>query len=163
MANLLKVAALTILWIVLTETLAPVFVVSGVVASLFTVYFSKKFLPFPEIGNVNFYKLVFYPFFLIGQVYKSGFYVIKIIFTGQKTYFVESKTSIKSSELRGLLAMSMTLTPGTIEVEERNGTITAAILCGKNDTDPNTLSDKDKSALMFGSLEKYIARAEGSR
>ena len=108
---------LTLVWIVLGEALSWVTVTLGLAVSIGCVYACAKFLPFESVSNLRLWRLILYPFFLVGQIYLSGFYVIKVILTGSKVEVSTAKTEIDSDFLRVLLGNSITLTPGSILLE----------------------------------------------
>lgn len=150
------VPALTVVWIILMEEISVLSVVLGVVTGVLVSVFSKKFLPSQEISNVNFFKLITYPFYLIGQIYVAGVAVIKIILTGSVVDIVTVKTALKSEALRVILADSVTLTPGSILLKLDKENLTLLWIRGKDThADPDTAGE-----LLKGALERRLLKAE---
>jgi len=158
MKNILAIVILTAIWIILVESFEPIFVISGILASTVSVMVSKRFLPLKEIEDVSFRKLVFYPFFLVGQIYSGGFYVIKIILSGQRTDLVTIKTSLKSDVLRVILADTITLTPGSVLLDLTDDEIMVVWLRNKNAPDVELVQNKDE--LLKGNIEKMLFKAQ---
>jgi len=117
--------ALTVVWIVLMEQISWQALAMGMISSMVCLHFGGKFLPYAEIESIDFYKLVTFPFFLLGQIYIAGIDVMRIILKGSKVEVINIKTELKSDALRVMLADCITLVPGSIllELEEENATI----------------------------------------
>jgi multicomponent Na+:H+ antiporter subunit E len=111
------VLCLTAIWIIFTETISLDNGVIGAGIATLTVLFTRKFLPAKIKGNFSFFRLVTFPFFLIGQIYVAGFQIIKVMFTGSKISIVTLKTELKEEALRVVLVDSITLTPGSILID----------------------------------------------
>ena len=148
--------ALTIVWVILREQLLLLDVLAGFALSIICLYFFHKFLPLGNIEDVSFVKLITYPFYLIGQIYLSGLYVIKIIFIGAKVDIVDIKTTIKNDTLRVILADSITLTPGSILLELKEETLT--LLWLRSIRAPECTDDAD--VLLKGGLEERLLKAQ---
>ena len=158
MRNLFVIAGMTIIWIILVESFAPFFLISGVIVSTVSLYFSKKYLPLKEIENVAFSKLIFFPFYLIGQIYLSSLYVMKIILVGERVDVVEIKTTLEEESLASLLADIITLIPGAISLDVTGDTIMIAWLRKKTDPDPELVKNKDE--ILKGKLEDKLMKAQ---
>lgn len=148
----------TSIWIIFVESLSPVFIAVGIAASVACLYFSKVYLPLGKIDDINFAKLIFYPFYMIWQIYAGGIYVIKIILAGQRVDFVEVNTEIKSETLRVILADSITLTPGSILIELTDSRILIVWLRKKSDPNPELVTNKDE--IIKGHLERKLIKAQ---
>ena len=149
---------MTVIWIILVESFAPLQVISGLVVSSIVLYFSKKYLPLKEIENVAFSKLIFFPFYLIGQIYLSSFYVMKIIWVGERVDIIEIKTTLKEDSLKALLADTITLIPGAVSLDVIGDTITIAWLRKRNEPDPELVTNKDE--ILKGKLEHKLLKAQ---
>ena len=150
------VPALTLLWVILMEELSIMSVALGVLTGIIVTLFSRRFLPYQQIENVNFFKLLTYPFFLIGQTYVAGFMVIKIFIKGAVVDIVTVKTKLKNETLRVILADSITLTPGSILLDLDENNITLLWMKDKETkTDPEIAGE-----LLKGKLEKRLLKAE---
>jgi len=154
--NIYSIAALILVWIVLRETFSLFTVIIGAVLSIACVYFYHKYLPLKRIKNVKFPRLAFYVFYLIGQIYLAGFYVIKLIILGAKADVIELKTKVTNDSLKVLLADSITLTPGSILLDLENENIT--LLCLKEKNDTRDLEAMDN--FLKGRLENQLLKVQ---
>lgn len=154
--NIYSVTALILVWIILRETFSLSTVIIGAVLSVACVYFYHKYLPLKRVRNVKFLKLIFYVFYLIGQIYIAGFYVIKLIVLGAKADVIELKTKVTNESLKVLLADSITLTPGSILLDLKDENITLLCLKEKNDTrDLEAMDD-----FLKGRLENQLLKVQ---
>jgi len=154
--NIFKVAILTIVWLVLRESVSPADIFFGVAVSLLCVWYSQKFIPLASITGVKFFKLIPYFFYLIWQIYLSGFSVIKMILTDATTYTVTVKTTLQNETLRVILGDSVTLTPGSTLLDITDDNITVVLLCSKRD--PAPLENVDEK--IKGNLENWLLKME---
>jgi len=154
--NIYSIAALIIVWVILRETFTLSTVIVGVILSIACVYFYHKYLPLKRVSNVNFLRLTFYVFYLIGQIYLAGFYVIKLIIRGAKADVIELKTKVTNESLKVLLADSITLTPGSILLDLDDENIT--LLCLKEKNDTRNLEDMDN--FLKGRLENQLLKVQ---
>ena len=148
---------LTIIWVILCESITIFSVLTGIGISACCVYFYYHFLPFPKISGINFFRLALYPFYLLGQVYLSAFNAIKLILTGANVSTIEVKTQISNALLRTLLANSITLTPCTVSLELNDDTITVLLLSGKVNGRQDT---ENAVASIKNTLEKMLLKAQ---
>ena len=116
-SSIISVLSLTVIWIILTESISPINIGIGVAAGIVTTIFLKKFLPVKKIDDVYFYKLITFPFYLIAQIYVAGFQVIWVVLKGSRVGVITLKTKIKSEALRVILVDSITLTPGSVLID----------------------------------------------
>lgn len=152
-----KVALLTLIWIVLREEVSLFTVAVGIGVSILCIWYSWKFLPIKTITGVNFFKLILYFFYLIGQIYVSGIYVIKIILKGKaRADLVEIKTSIANDTLRVILADSITLTPGSVMLDLTDDNITVMWL--RETHEPKHVDNAGD--LIKGHLEEKLLKTE---
>jgi len=148
--------ALTAIWVLLMEELSWQTIAIGMLVSMLALHFCGKFLPYEEIKNINFFKLITYPFYLVGQIYVAGFSVMRIIFKGSVIGIVTIKTNLKEEPLRIILADSITLTPGSILLELENQDLTLLWV-----RDKYTPGDSETASKMLKSgLERKLAKAE---
>jgi len=117
-------AALSVVWMTLSEDMSWRGLAIGLLVAMACMHFSVKFLPFKEVYDINFYKLMKYPFYLLWQIFLSGIEVAKLVLTNSaKSGVVEMPIRLKSETLRVMLMYSMTLTPGTIPFDIEGDTI----------------------------------------
>jgi len=147
---------LVIVWIILVEDYSPTTILTGLVVSTFCTYFFYRALPWKRVTDVDFANLITYPFFLIGQVYMAGFYVIKIIVKGGKIEVLELGTQLKSEYLRALLAHSTTLTPGSIALDMKGDKLEVLWLREVGDMPDISVAD----AIIKGKLEERLIKAQ---
>ena len=147
--------ALTLIWVVLMESISWYTVLSGLVLGIICLLFFRKFIPLERIGDVCFLKFAPYPFYLIGQIYIQGFFVIKMILTGVRVDIVEAQTELKSDFLKAILMNSITLTPGSIPLELEGKTLTILNLASASDENADESLDN-----LRARLEKQLAKAQ---
>jgi multisubunit Na+/H+ antiporter MnhE subunit len=130
---------------------------TGLLVVIVVMHLERKFLPYEEIKDVNFFKLATYPFFLIGQIYVSGWEVIKMMLTGCRIDVVNVKTPLKSDTLRFLLGDSITLIPGSVLLEIEEDRLTVLwIIPSKT---PH-LNEEETEEMMKGKLERRLGSAQ---
>ena len=154
--NIYSIAVLVLVWIILRETFSLFTLVVGVALSIACIYFYHKYLPLKRISNVKFLRLGGYVFYLIGQIYLAGFYVIKLIILGAKADVIKLKTKVTNESLKVLLADSITLTPGSILLDLNNENIT--LLCLKEKNDTRDLEAMDN--FLKGRLENQLLKVQ---
>jgi len=99
----------------------------GMFMSMLSMHLMGKFFDFDEIQDVNFYKLIGYPFWLISRIYVDAFFLIKLVLTDSKWGIMTTKLELENESLRIVLADSITLTPGSVYLERDEETI--SLLC----------------------------------
>ena len=144
--------ALTIMWVIFNENASPLtFLVGGLVSSA-CIWFTNRYIPSRLDLPINFFKLALYGIFLIGQVYMSGFNVIKLILTGATSELVETTTEIEDVSLRAILAASITLTPGSSVISLDGNKLTIVWMRKHPVADPG--------AVLKGKLEERVMRVK---
>ena len=159
-SHIVLVAVLTIVWAILIESFSLFTFASGLFISGCCVFFSSRFLPLDKIKGVSFGRLVFYPFYLIGQVFLSATYVGKIVFKGGKIDIVKVKTNIKNDSIRVILADSITLTPGSVMLELEGDNMTILWLREKGSPEIETIGERYIVEGIMGRLEKKLIVAQ---
>lgn len=129
------ILALTLIWTILMEEFSWQNAAIGMFMSMLCLHMIGKFLPFKEIENVDFYSLILYPFWLISQIYRDAFFMIKRICTGAKWGIITDQLELENEVLRIILADSITLIPGSIFVDIEDDEITILTMCDKNAPD----------------------------
>ena len=154
--NIYSIVILIFVWIVLRETFSLSSLIVGIVLSIGCLYFYHKFLPLKQVENIKYHRLILYVFYLIGQIYVSGLYVIGLIFKGASVDIIDLKTKITNESLKILLADSITLTPGSILLVLKDDTLTLLCLKRKNDTrDLKAMDD-----FLKGHLENQLMKVQ---
>ena len=159
-SNIVLVVVLTLVWAILIESFSLLTIASGIFISGCCVFFSSRFLPLDRVKGVSFDKLVFYPFYLIGQVFVSATYVGRIIFKGGTIDIVKIKTNITNNSIRVILADSITLTPGSVMLELDGENMTILWLREKGSPEIETLGERYVVEGIMGRLEKKLIVAE---
>ncbi len=118
-----------LIWIVINDgaTLMNIFI--GIIVTIFSIVIANYLLDFSYLDAFSLppVKLIKYLLFLIKEIYISGIRATIMIITGKiKPGFLVNKIdpNIKNVYLHNILAISITLTPGTITVENKDGTLT---------------------------------------
>lgn len=154
---LYAIILLTGTWIILSEDFSIVTLVSGIVISIVCLIISTRLLPAQKIKNVKIFRLVFYIFYLFGQIYLSAFKALKLILTGADVDIVNVKTQITNSFLQTILANSITLPPGTISLELNDNVITVLRLKKKTDDSLDAMSAGES---IKGRFEKMLLKMQ---
>ena len=115
------------LWMLLEGRWTVETVLTGIVLSTLVYLFCWKFLDYSPrrewavIRRIP--RAVGYLFWLIGQIFVSGFMTISRIWSGREVrpHLVSFRSALRTDPGRVLLSQSITLTPGTLTVDQRNG------------------------------------------
>lgn len=151
--SIFKIVVLTFLWVILREGFSVFELIIGVVLSTACVAYARKFLPLTGIENVKFYRLILYIFYLIGQIYVSGYHVIKIILHGHaRSDILQTKTKLNNKALRVILGESITLTPGSIMLDLDDDVLTVLLLLKGDEVLPPDKVDE----YIRGALEEKL-------
>jgi multicomponent Na+:H+ antiporter subunit E len=154
-AVIFATALLTLVWVILRESLTPRTILTGMAVSVCCLYFCHRFLPIPKTSGIRFFRLIIYLLYLIGQVYISGAAVIKLIFTGAAVEVVQVRTKITNTLLKTLLVNSITLIPGSVSLELQDDIITVLWLVKKS---AEKRMNPDEALLH--KLERMLKKAE---
>jgi multicomponent Na+:H+ antiporter subunit E len=152
--------ALALAWSLLMESFSLVVLISGIIVGFSCVLLSSRFLPVNKIKNVNFGKLITYPFFLLGQIFSSAIYVSKIIFKGAKIDIVNVDTKVSNDSIRVMLADSVTLTPGSVMLDLDGEKMTILWLRMRGSPDVSELTKEEMARQIMGKLESRLIIAE---
>ena len=155
--SLYLILSLTVIWIILRESVSAATVLIGLAASTCCVLFARKFIPLTKTEPVKPLRLVLYFFFLLGQIYIGGIAAVKVILFGAHVEIVEIKTKITSRLLRTILVNSITLVPGSIALDLTDDVITVLWLTRETDTPPDI---EKADELLKGKLERMLLKAE---
>lgn len=155
--NIVITLGLMCVWILLMESVSAGSLISGLIFSILTLWFCNGALPPGKISNVKLHKLALYPFFLLVQVYKAGFHVIKLIFTDATAEVVQVSTKLTNESLRIILLDSITLTPGSIAIKAKGNKIRLLWLKGKNE---ENLTKEEVAEHLKGPLESWLLKAQ---
>ena len=151
------IVLLTLIWVILREDISVLSVITGIAISVLCVFFCSKFIPVPKSSNINILRLTLYLLFLLKEIYKAGFWAIKVILTGSRIEIMEMKTVIKNQFSRTALANSITIVPGSISLDLKDDTITVLWLAEKGWDRQQT---KDAAGLIIGKMEKMLSKVQ---
>ena len=156
--NSIYVAAiLTVAWVILRENFTLLSVLTGIIISAGCVYFCYRLFPRSKTQDINLFRFLIYLLFLLGQIYKAGFWAVKVTLKGARSEIIETKTKISSLFLRTILANSITLVPGSVSLEMKDDVITVLWLMEKN---TNSLQTKEAAESIIGRLEKMLLKVQ---
>ena len=148
---------LLVIWVLLREDASLFTILTGVIICFGCIIYSRFFLPLNPIKNVKFHMLIPYLLYLFGQIYISGFYVIKMILKGKaRADIMDTKTLITNEALRVMLADSITLTPGSILLDLSEDVIKVVVLMSEDD--PQIPENVDE--IVKGRLEVKLLEAQ---
>ena len=147
--------ALFALWMLLEGRWTVETVLTGIVLSTLVYLFCWKFLDYSPrrewavIRRIP--RAVGYLFWLIGQIFVSGFMTISRIWSGREVrpHLVSFRSVLRTDPGRVLLSQSITLTPGTLTVDQRNGRFLV-----------HALDDAYTEGLQDSEMEKRILELE---
>ena len=147
--------ALFALWMLLEGRWTVEIVLTGIVLSTLIYLFCWKFLDYSPrrewavIRRIP--RAVGYLFWLIGQIFISGFMTISRIWSGREVtpHLVSFRTGLRTDPGKVLLSQSITLTPGTLTVDQRDGRFLV-----------HALDDAYTEGLQDSEMEKRIRKLE---
>ncbi len=153
---LLLLSALVGIWLIMNESVSVFYIAFGIAICIFAIYLSSKLL---DIDFVNtFYipplKLLKYIFFMLYSIYLSGIKATYSILSGKiSPNIVKNKidSRITNKHLHNIIANSITLTPGTITLDSKNGELT--VLCLHN----------EKNKRVCESFEPYMLEMQEAK
>lgn len=143
------------LWMLLEGRWTVETVLTGIVLSVLVYLFCWKFLdysPRREWAVIRrLPRAVGYLFWLIGQIFVSGFMTISRIWSGREVrpHLVSFRSALRTDPGRVLLSQSITLTPGTLTVDQRDGRFLV-----------HALDDAYTEGLQDSEMEKRILELE---
>ena len=155
--SFISLIALTLVWIILLEEISWRAFGIGILSSMASMYFGSKFLSYEEIKDLNYLRLVTYPFFLVWQIYLAGFQVIKIIFEGCRVSIVPIKTKLRLEVLRIILGDTITLIPGSVLLKLERKDLTVLWITSSK---APVLNKKDTEELIKGKIERRLTLAQ---
>ncbi|MCL2365953.1 MAG: Na+/H+ antiporter subunit E [Oscillospiraceae bacterium] len=154
--KVLGVFSLAVIWIVLRENFSLFDVALGVGAGIACLFFANRFLPAEPSEEIKLSRLITYPFWLVGQIYLSGFFVIKMIVLGARADIVHFNTRLNSNVLKVIMGNSITLVPGSITLDYHDSEYTVVWMRAKNASKPKG----DSGNAVKGKLEARLIKAD---
>ncbi len=153
---LFTVALLTIVWIVYNESVDLATVGLGVVLAFIALVLTDTFVmkeDYRQTYQISLVAILKYIPFIFLQIYISGFDAIYRVFTGKVNVgVVEIKTKLPTAFQRGLLSNAITLTPGTVTLDQEDDDMTIIWLdCATPDPD-------EAGETIKGNFERILLR-----
>ncbi len=121
-----------LIWVVMNDGVLGINTVVGALVVFKAVFISGKLLGFDyaDVFALSPFKLVGYVLFMIREIYIAGFHATRRIITGDIDpgfVTISLDPRIKSPFLRNIVGASITLTPGTITVDQKGEEL--VVLC----------------------------------
>ena len=143
------------LWMLLEGRWTVEIVLTGIVLSALIYLFCWKFLDYSPrrewavIRRIP--RAVAYLFWLIGQIFVAGFMTMSRVWSGRevKPHLVSFRSALRTDAGKVLLSQSITLTPGTLTVDQRDGRFLV-----------HALDDAFTEGLQDSEMEKRIRKLE---
>lgn len=156
---LFTVALLTIVWIVYNESADLATIGLGVVLAFIALILTDTFVmkeDYRQAYQINLVSVLKYIPFIFLQIYISGFDAIYRVFIGKVNVgVVEIKTKLPTEFQRSLLSNAITLTPGTVTLDQDDEDMTIIWLdCATPDPD-------EAGETIKGSFERILLREKG--
>ncbi len=149
------------LWVTVNDSINAFNVISGFLLCGLSIYISSKLLLINYVKEFSLplFKTLHYIIFMFCSIYKAGITATISILKGDvKPTFTTVKIDekIKSTFLHNIIANSVTLTPGTITVENNEGNLT--IMClHKNTAKQSPINDFEP---FMKSIQNSLNNAE---
>lgn len=145
-----------LLWIILNENISAATFFTGGVFGLLAVSFTENVLTFTNYSNTYNAKpfvMVKYFFYLVYQIYFSGFSTLKMILSHNiNPDIVTIETEIEDDFKKCILANSITLTPGTVTLDVKGKSLKVLwINCLTKDS-------KEAGEIIKGKLERKLLK-----
>jgi len=126
-SNIEVILLLFLMWIILFEEITSFVVITGILMSLVVVNFTNKFLlgrKYKSEYAIGLWTMIKYIIRLFYEMFISAIGVIPNI-TFNETYvkYVTVETELENDFLIAILANSITLTPGTVTIEQNGSTL----------------------------------------
>lgn len=152
----LKITTISLaIWIILNESISFNIIVLGIFFTFLSEFIVRKMLGLNYFDIINSIKLKIvlkYFFYLIVQIYTSGFSAISKIISGKTNVgIVEISTDLKEDMHITLLANSITLTPGTVTLDKVGNKL--KVLC----LDVVTFESEEAGKLIKKDFEKILS------
>ena len=112
--SIFAILALTLVWIILMDEVSWQNVAIGLMVGMVSLRVNTIYISIKEIKNVNFIKLAWFFIWLFGRMIAGTFSLIKQILLGAKWGIVKERIEINNEFLCSVLALSITLIPGTV-------------------------------------------------
>ncbi|WP_461207704.1 Na+/H+ antiporter subunit E [Clostridium sp. DL1XJH146] len=147
---------ITIFWIILNEELSLFNIIIGLLLGGFVIFVTNKFYinnNFSTNKTLNILFLVKFYFYLIYKIILSGLKLIPVIISGKENIkIVDIYTSLENKLNITLLSNAITLTPGTITVEQNGNHLKVLWI---NCTTENSAKAGE---IIKGDFERFIKR-----
>lgn len=155
---LVSTIVLCLIWVILTENNNIYNVIAGFALGFLCVFSSNKILPLisSKHKKVRFIAIIKYLAYLLWQIFNSGFEtILKIIKGDFNIGIVEIETSLEDDFLAAVLALSITLTPGTVALNRKSNKLSVLwIDCTTSDPqEAGAIIKKDFEKILLNSIK----------
>ena len=133
-------------------------IVSGLIISTICVTFAGRVLPLKKVTGFSYLGFLLFCLYLFGQIYISGFQVIKLIVLGARVDVVRTQTKLTNEFLRAMLGASVTLIPGSVLMDSKNEQFAFIWLRGKNA--PPLAELRDPGDMVKGKPEQKLLKVQ---
>mgnify|MGYP000194531735 CR=1 FL=1 len=149
---------LFLIWLLFSASINTYSIIIGIAGSFLIAIISyKAFIPFHQ-SHIRYiiaqpFYLIFFLFYLIFSIYYSSFIMLFTICKRESNVkLVHFRTYLNSDAARLLLALSITLTPGTICVDLNDDHLVV------NWFNSKTVHNKEAGELIKGTIEKILQK-----
>ena len=152
------VVLLSVVWMILNESLALHIVLSGPAVAVVVLYFTNRLVlkdDYHSYYHIRPLVLLKYCVVLVKQIYVAGFHAMaKIITKRVNVNIVEFDTRLKDDFHISLLANSITLTPGTVTMDKKGQRLQVIWI------DAHTLDSEQAGREIMGSFERLLLQSD---
>lgn len=149
---------LFLLWIIFNGNFTVEICIFGLIISAAVCFFMNRFAGYSFRKELKRVRLIpaalTYLGVLLVEIFKANFYMLKLLFKGQKRVrpaICTFRTSLRTDAARTILSNSITLTPGTITVALKDNELTVHCL-------DESLAEGIDASVFIRRLEKMEAR-----
>lgn len=138
---------ISIVWCTFNESFTPLNIIIGVALGNLLFKLSKKFLHEKNkgIGNHKNGSLSLYLIYILYEVYKNAFDLIKIILSGKLDPIIVETRTKAVGKVGSVIASSITLTPKTATINKTDDSI--IVVCAHQMTEGEILDDFEEKLL----------------
>lgn len=148
---------LSIFWLSLTQSLARINLVTGLVVVMLSAYYYSLFSnenKVTDIYRINPLMIIYYFFYVLYSMFRASFVIIcRMIQTSPSPGIIVLPTKLNGELAIAILSLSITLTPGTITVDYHEGKL--HVLCMYSNQSMEALKQE-----VFGNYEEILYRIE---
>ena len=158
---LITALLLTFVWAIWNESYSLRSLLEGFALSLLALFITNRYLlkaSYSEVYRLHPFTAIRYVAVLIGEIFRSGVHAMHVTLAGRiNVGVVDLPTSITDPFRSVLVANAITLTPGTVTIDQKQGIFKVIwIECLTTDAD-------EAAEMIKGSFERVFAPRSGTR